>query len=44
MNAGEGETQVLFFFYKTTERDRLFYGKLDVLLQDALNFSMIKYT
>ena len=41
MKSGERETNTVF---KTTEKDRLFYRKLDTLLQDALNFSMIKYT
>lgn len=41
MNAEEREAHTLF---KTTEKGRLFYGKLDTLLQDALNFLMIKYT
>lgn len=41
----DAEREQLTLFFKTTERDKLFYGKLDILTaNDALNFSMIKYT
>lgn len=40
MKSGERETSTLF---KTTEKNELFYGELDTLLLNALNFRVIKY-